>query len=189
MTKQAEWERLRSLLSSVGYVLLAQSVGSGPRSTDFLNIPLINWYCYFCAATNHTSFSCLFVFFLCSMDGKDPSNEVTIGSSLQKSLRKSEANLAFGGEVQEYGIWSNMLLTDSLHFSRQGERWVDMQSCVSECMHTCAHKLYFRVESCQMLFGYNTPSPVIYVTVLAQTLENHSYVLPGGDNVPKQRPS
>ncbi|OPJ73878.1 hypothetical protein AV530_013306 [Patagioenas fasciata monilis] len=40
-----------------------------------------------------------------------------------------------------------------------------------------------------MLFGYNTPSPVIYVTVLAQTVENHSYVLPGGDNVPKQRPS
>lgn len=40
-----------------------------------------------------------------------------------------------------------------------------------------------------MLFGYNTPSLVIYVTVLAWTLEGHSYVLPGGDNVPKQGPS
>lgn len=50
--------------------------------------------------------------------------------------------------------------------------------CVCECMHTCAHKLFFRVECCQMLFGYNTPSAVIYVTALARALESHSYVLP-----------
>lgn len=40
-----------------------------------------------------------------------------------------------------------------------------------------------------MLFGYNTPSLVMHVTVLAWTPEGHSYVLPGGDNVPKWRPS
>lgn len=61
--------------------------------------------------------------------------------------------------------------------------------CVCECVHTCAHKLFFRIASCQMLFGYNTPSLVVYVTALAWTLEGHSYVLPGGDKLPKQRPS
>jgi len=52
-------------------------------------------------------------------------------------------------------------------------------------MHTCSHKLFFRIECCQVLFGYNTPSLVR----LARTQEGRSYVLPGSENAPKQRPS
>lgn len=78
-----------------------------------------------------------------------------------------------------------MLLTESIRFSRQGGRWEDMESCV--WVH--AHKLVFRLECCQMLSGYSSPSLVIFGMALAGTLEGCSCVLPGGDNVPGHRPS
>lgn len=78
-----------------------------------------------------------------------------------------------------------MLLTESIHFSRQGERWEDTESCV--WVH--AQKLVFRIECCQMLSGYSSPSLVIYRMALAGTLEGCFCVLPRGDNVPEHRPS
>lgn len=83
-----------------------------------------------------------------------------------------------------------MLLTDSLHLSRQGEKWVDMEIWVYVSACTRVHADRFPGwRCCPVLFGRNAPSLVIYVTVLARTLEGHPCVLPGGDNVPKQRPS
>lgn len=52
-----------------------------------------------------------------------------------------------------------------------------------------AQKLVFRIECCQMLSGYCSPSLVIHGMALAGTLEGCSCVLPGGDNVPEHRPS
>lgn len=74
---------------------------------------------------------------------------------------------------------------ENSHLSRQGERWEDMESCA--WVH--AQKLVFRIECCQMLSGYSSPSLVIYRMALAGTLEGCSTVLPGGDNVPEHRPS
>lgn len=78
-----------------------------------------------------------------------------------------------------------MLLPENIHFSRQGERWEDTESCV--WVH--AQKLFFRIECCQKHSGYSSPSLVIYRMALAGTLESCSCVLPGGDNVPEHRPS
>lgn len=58
---------------------------------------------------------------------------------------------------EAYSAWSSMLLTESIHFSRQGESWEDTESCV----WVRAQKLGFRIECCQKLSGYRSPSLVI----------------------------